>query len=132
MLPFTKATASLNEGSLYVYYESTLQPTIVEGEYIPKPLWGARIVAHDTKIYMFGGQREESDYGNFDCFTFVRKELFDGMFLQGSWNIVEVKNAQDAPTPRRDHAMVIYEDIIYMFGGYNHGLIEQDKKYIPF
>ncbi|KAI0347828.1 galactose oxidase [Trametopsis cervina] len=77
----------------------------VEGSPRPVPRTGHACVAHDKKIFVFGGTDSDYCYNDtwvFDTVTHTWSELVCIGFI---------------PTPREGHAAAIVDDVIYIFGG---------------
>lgn len=67
------------------------------------------IVVHNRSIYIFGG---------YDGFNRVN-DFFEYSIDNGSWQEVLCSGAGTPPTPRHSHSAVVYEDSMYVFGGYD-------------
>lgn len=78
---------------------------------MPPSPWDWHIsVVHSRSIYIFGG---------YDGFNWVN-DFFEYNIDYNSWQEVLCSNEfEQPPTPRHSHSAVVYEDSIYIFGGYD-------------
>jgi leucine-zipper-like transcriptional regulator 1 len=66
-------------------------------------------IVHKDSIFVFGG---------YDGFNRVN-DFFEYNILQNSWQEVLCSGRSAPPSPRHSHSAVIYNDSLYIFGGYD-------------
>jgi N-acetylneuraminic acid mutarotase len=68
------------------------------------------LVVHNRSIYIFGG---------YDGFNRVN-DFYEYNVDNAVWQEVSCPSSgSSAPTPRHSHSAVVYEDSMYVFGGYD-------------
>jgi N-acetylneuraminic acid mutarotase len=68
-----------------------------------------RIVVHNRSIYIFGG---------YDGFNRVN-DFYEYNVDYNTWSEVLYTGSGTMPTPRHSHSAVIYEESMFVFGGYD-------------
>lgn len=66
-------------------------------------------VVHKDSIFIFGG---------YDGFNRVN-DFFEYNIIQNSWQEVLHSGRGNPPSPRHSHSAVVYNDSMYIFGGYD-------------
>lgn len=75
----------------------------------PSPRDRHTAIVHNRCIYIFGG---------YDGYN--RVDDFHRYCIQsGTWNLMEPLNPEAGPSPRHSHSAVVYENHMYVFGGYD-------------
>lgn len=67
------------------------------------------LVVQNRSIYIFGG---------YDGFNRVN-DFYEFSVDNNTWQEVQISQECQAPTPRHSHSAVVYEDSMYVFGGYD-------------
>ena len=60
-------------------------------------------------LYIFGGYDGQSRINDFHCYSFSEK----------TWSPVIPSNPQNAPSPRDRHVSVVYQNSLFIFGGFD-------------
>lgn len=82
---------------------------------MPEPRMNSSLTSYLDKLYVFGGQNEESKYLN-DFWIFDIKS--------STWEKLSFDSYKDIPNERSGHSSVLYNNEIYIFGGKTNPVIE--------
>lgn len=66
-------------------------------------------MVNQRHIYIFGG------YDGFNRVDDFHRYSIDS----GRWSLQEVSNPEAGPSPRHSHSAVVYNNQLYIFGGYD-------------
>jgi len=77
---------------------------------MPPSAWDRHVsIIYKESIYIFGG---------YDGFNWVN-DFFEYNITSNSWQEVLCSGRGNPPTPRHSHSAVVYNEYMYVFGGYD-------------
>jgi len=86
---------------------------------IPSPRDRHCAIAHNNSFYIFGGfdgTSRVNDFYEFDFTTLSWKRILPNL---NTGTGIQIAASASPPTPRHSHSAVVYQDSLYVFGGYD-------------